>query len=86
MNRKPLHRRHICDIPLAAAVVVATITCAPSTAVARQDPGPRVEWARASWDSTPFRCPVERTGSQVVRCDNLSGAGVPAPPGIPQQS
>lgn len=28
-------------------------------------------------------CPIQRIGTQLVRCDNLSGAGVAARPGIP---
>jgi hypothetical protein len=30
-------------------------------------------------------CPLERIGSQLVRCDNLTGPGVPAPYWIPEQ-
>lgn len=30
-------------------------------------------------------CPLERIGSQLVRCDNLTGAGVEAPSWIPEQ-
>jgi hypothetical protein len=30
-------------------------------------------------------CPLERIGSQLVRCDNLTGLGVPAPYWIPEQ-
>ena len=30
-------------------------------------------------------CPLERIGTQLVRCDNLTGAGVPAPYWIPEQ-
>lgn len=29
-------------------------------------------------------CPVERIGDQSVRCDNLTGNGVPAPWYVPQ--
>jgi len=28
-------------------------------------------------------CPLRRVGDQFVRCDNLTGAGVPAPTWIP---
>ena len=31
-------------------------------------------------------CPLERVGTQYVRCDNLTGAGVAAPSWVPQQS
>jgi hypothetical protein len=30
-------------------------------------------------------CPLERIGTQLVRCDNLTGAGVDAPFWIPEQ-
>lgn len=30
-------------------------------------------------------CPLTRIGTQLVRCDNLTGAGVPAPFWIPEQ-
>ena len=30
-------------------------------------------------------CPLERIGTQLVRCDNLTGAGVEAPFWIPEQ-
>ena len=29
-------------------------------------------------------CPLERVGTQFVRCDNLTGNGVPAPLFIPE--
>jgi hypothetical protein len=29
-------------------------------------------------------CPLERVGTQFVRCDNLTGAGVPAPEWVPE--
>ena len=51
-------------------------------ASARQDPGEahRDPYAHL----TPGRCPMERIGSQLVRCDNLTGAGVAAPLGVPE--
>jgi hypothetical protein len=69
----------------ATAVAAAFTVSVPSTATARQDPGPPPDRTTTFFESTPFRCAVERIGSQVVRCDNLSGAGVPAPLGLPQQ-
>jgi len=35
--------------------------------------------------NTYVDCPLERIGSQLVRCDNLTGAGVDAPYWIPEQ-
>lgn len=31
------------------------------------------------------QCLLERVGTQYVRCDNLTGLGVPAPEWIPEQ-
>lgn len=35
--------------------------------------------------NTYVDCPLERIGTQLVRCDNLTGAGVDAPSWIPEQ-
>ncbi|MDQ0826223.1 hypothetical protein QFZ60_002396 [Arthrobacter sp. B2I5] len=35
--------------------------------------------------TTYVDCPLERIGIQLVRCDNLTGAGVGAPIWIPEQ-
>jgi hypothetical protein len=34
---------------------------------------------------TDANCPLRRVGSQFVRCDNLTGAGVAAPSWVPAQ-
>jgi hypothetical protein len=34
--------------------------------------------------TSPGSCPLQRIGTQFVRCDNLTGAGVPAPQWIPE--
>jgi hypothetical protein len=34
--------------------------------------------------TSPGNCPLTRIGTQFVRCDNLTGAGVSAPPWIPE--
>jgi hypothetical protein len=34
--------------------------------------------------TSPGSCPLNRIGTQFVRCDNLTGAGVPAQPWIPE--
>ena len=48
-------------------------------AAARQDAGPAPEQHRTSTS-----CPLTRVGTQLVRCDNLTGNGVSAPRWIPQ--
>jgi hypothetical protein len=47
-------------------------------AAARQDPG------TTSVPSVSPYCPLTRIGIQFVRCDNLTGAGAPAPAWIPE--
>jgi hypothetical protein len=42
--------------------------------------------APVSYDGPSFEnCPLTRIGTQLVRCDNLTGAGVSAPFWIPEQ-
>jgi hypothetical protein len=86
MKPNTFQHKYIRRLALTATAVAAALTVwVPTTATARQDPGPLPDHRTTFWESTPFRCPVERIGAQVVRCDNLSGAGVSAPLGIPQQ-
>ena len=47
-------------------------------AAARQDPG------TLSVPSVSPYCPLTRIGIQFVRCDNLTGAGAPAPAWVPE--
>jgi hypothetical protein len=46
-------------------------------AAARQDPGPVVPEKQAS--TATYVCALQRVGTQFVRCDDLTGNGVPAP-------
>jgi hypothetical protein len=86
MRPNTIQHRQIRRVALTAAAVAAALSFGiPSTATARQDPGPPPHPTPVAWESMPFRCPVERIGAQIVRCDNLSGAGVSAPLGLPQQ-
>ena len=57
---------------LAATALLAGLTVLP--AAARQDRGtPLPE------DGTPTTCQLARVGTQYVKCDDLTGNGVPAP-------
>ena len=59
-----------------AAVLLAVST----PAFASQDPGtPGGPTAPSS-----SNCPLTRIGTQFVRCDNLTGNGVPAPSWVPE--
>ncbi|MGX5715452.1 hypothetical protein [Arthrobacter sp. MAHUQ-56] len=44
-------------------------------------------WTASGSDTltTYVDCPLERIGTQLVRCDNLTGAGAAAPYWIPEQ-
>lgn len=65
-------------VALSSLLVLGT---GASPAAARQDPG-RVT-KQANQPTTPrnegANCPLQRVGTQFVRCDNLTGNGVPAP-------
>jgi hypothetical protein len=60
----------------AAAVVPAT---------ARPDSGPLRQPAE-SFQAPFVHCPLERVGTQLVRCDNLTGAGVAAASWVPERA
>jgi hypothetical protein len=61
----------------ATALVLGAALAAPATA--RPDAGPAVEQ-----ELTSTSCPLTRVGTQLVRCDDLTGNGVSAPLWIPQ--
>jgi hypothetical protein len=64
---------------LTVAVIVVSVA---GPADARQDPG--APNPSASTIQPTRDCPLTRVGTQFVRCDNLTGAGVPAPPWVPE--
>ena len=66
----------------AAAGAGLLLALLPGSASASQDRGDAVS-NRVSVRSEA--CALERVGTQYVRCDNLTGAGVPAPSWVPQQ-
>ncbi len=72
---------------LACAAVMALVGTA-SLAQARPDDGGgvRATPAARAYPSSPRRCPLERVGNQLVRCDNLTGAGAVAPSWVPEQA
>lgn len=57
---------------IAAAAILITLGTLP--AAARPDPGPANPQV-----SEPYRCAIQRVGTQYVGCDYLTGNGVPAP-------
>ncbi|MDQ0731155.1 hypothetical protein [Arthrobacter sp. B1I2] len=65
-------------IPVLAAVFAALfLSAAPAPAATASDKDAITAYAN---------CPLERIGTQLVRCDNLTGAGVAAPFWIPEQT
>jgi hypothetical protein len=67
----------------AILIILAGSTAMP--AVARPlDPDPPVATRKITFSDSSWRCPLLRIDRQLVRCDNLTGAGVPAPLFIPE--
>ena len=64
------------------AAAVALIAVAQVTANAAQDPG---EPRQTRATETANNCFLTRVEQQFLRCDNLTGAGVPAPLWIPER-
>ena len=63
----------------AAAALLICLTAAPATA--RPDPG---EPATVQSPVSAQNCPLRRVGTQLVRCDFLTGNGFTAPLSIPE--
>jgi hypothetical protein len=76
MNRTQLVAR--CSAAAAAATIMAALAVGPATA--RPDPGAPIP-NRFPSDGG---CSLTRVGTQLTRCDNLTGGGVPAPPWVPE--
>lgn len=74
--------QHVVLKRLSVALVggaLAAVISAP-TATARPDD----EALRGRHAISSAGCPLERIADQLVRCDNLTGAGVPAPSFVPE--
>ncbi|MCD9197925.1 hypothetical protein [Aeromicrobium wangtongii] len=65
-----------------SVIVVATAGTLP--AAARPDAGVPLRAPATSSVQDSLHCPLERVGTQFVRCDNLTGAGVPAHEWVPE--
>jgi hypothetical protein len=64
--------------PIALTAAVVGLGAGPSSALT--DPGPTVPQVGHAGE-----CTLERVGTQFVRCDDLTGDGVPAPAFIPER-
>ena len=78
MNRTQLLAR--CSAAAAAATIIAGLAATP--AIASPDPGDPIPIRFSTYDGN---CPLNRVGTQLVRCDYLTGAGVPAPAFVTEQ-
>ena len=74
MNRSQLLAR--CSAAASAATIIAGLSAIP--AAARPHPGESIPPRFDEWN-----CLLSRIDTQLVRCDNLTGAGVPAPVWVP---
>ena len=74
MNRSQLLAR--CSAAAAAATIIAGLSAIPAAA---RPPG---ELIPPRFDER--NCLLSRIDTQLVRCDNLTGAGVPAPVWVPE--
>jgi len=77
MNRTQLLAR--CTAAAAAATLLAGLGA--TAAAARPDPGDPIP---IRFSSHERNCPLSRVDTQLVRCDNLTGAGVTAPASVPE--
>lgn len=66
---------------LAAALTLGILVPATGPAAAIPEPGPAM--SQSSSANRVGSCPLERVDHQLVRCDDLTGAGAPAPASVP---
>jgi hypothetical protein len=75
------------SVPRVGAAVLLSAVLAGGGALpaaARPDDGRSSNMPRVIAFNTDRDCPLRRIDRQLVRCDNLTGAGVPAPLFIPE--
>jgi hypothetical protein len=73
-KRFTMHRRRICA--MGAGVLLLLGAWLPVATASPADPPQRTAFADG--------CALQRIGTQLVRCDHLTGAGVRAPCWIPE--
>ena len=67
------------------AILIMLAGSAAMPAAARPlDPDPPVATRKITFSDSSWRCPLLRIDRQLIRCDNLTGAGVSAPLFIPE--
>ena len=71
-------------IATATAILILLAGSAAVPAAAHPlDPDPPIATRKITFQDSS-RCPLLRIDRQLIRCDNLTGAGVPAPLFIPE--
>jgi len=70
-------------IATAAAILTMLASVAVPPAACPIEPN-RAPHRSIAFPDSPRRCPLRRIDRQLVRCDNLTGAGVAAPLFIPE--
>lgn len=78
MNPSSTHTRRISAVAATTMLLLGTTTLPAS---ARPDTG---EALATTVERSIHRCLLERVGAQYVRCDDLTGNGVPAPAWVPE--
>lgn len=72
---------HASRAATAALLSLLALAGVAPTAAARPDPG---DSGTVTTDSLHRHCALMRIGTQLIRCDDLTGAGVTAPLFIPE--
>ncbi|HSO66004.1 MAG TPA: hypothetical protein VLQ78_12970 [Ornithinibacter sp.] len=79
-DRRTAGRLHLVRMAASAATVVLLLGLGAAPSSARPDAG-----APAAREGHVDDCLLQRVGTQYVRCDVLTGNGVPAPAWIPER-
>ena len=72
------------QVATVAAVLLSAVSAAPASAGTLHDPSLPAPSASAV-GSNNHTCWLQRVGTQLVRCDNLTGNGVAAPLWMPER-
>ena len=71
-------------IAVASIALASFIAVAPATARVDAGPGDNYRTSAMPRWSDSSNCPLQRIDTQLVKCDNLTGAGVEAPVWVPE--
>jgi hypothetical protein len=76
---------HLARIAMTTAILIMLGSLVPVPVMARPiDSDPPVATRKIIFPGSSLNCPLRRIDRQLIRCDNLTGAGVPAPLFIPE--